>query len=575
MAEIPDGNTTTLGWEQIVSDALHLLRLDRINRKILVFALVATLIPSLSMGTLFYAYAKRFLTAKATQELNDVTTQNVRELDIWLKERIYEVRVFASSYEVSENLDTVSHQSADRTKREKALRRLNDYLSSVGDKFSDYEELLVMDVNLRTVASSSNRLTQVRLPQGWRQQVDGDVPIIQPSYRDAAGGQMVMLLAVPIKTHDGRFLGVMALKLNFNTVEEILGHSTLGKTGQIYLVAEDGSPIAGSKLNSISLTNLKSPLTNTRHPGTEMQFYADGQGHNVIGAMKRMTQLGWWVVAQIRENEIYAQIIEARLLTVAICAGLLMVIGLAAYLLGLTIVRPLDRLTLGAARVSSGDLEVQLPVVGRGEAGYLTQAFNAMVARLRQNQLELASVNEQLTENNKSLEILSRTDSLTGLFNRKHFMEVLTGEVTRAERYRHPFVVMMIDTDHFKKYNDTFGHLAGDSLLKQVGRIIKESMRSVDVAARYGGDEFIVLLPDIDKEQAIAAAERIRSQVTMDTLSRAADGVVVTTSIGLAVYPEHAKSAEAMIASADQALYHAKEHGRNRVEIACGHPQPT
>jgi diguanylate cyclase (GGDEF)-like protein len=567
--------TSPLDWEQIISEALHLLRLDQINRKILVFALLATLIPSLSMGTLFYAYAKQFLTAKATQELNDVTTQNVRELDIWLKERIYEARVFASSYEVSENLDTVSHQVADRSKREKALHRLNDYLSSVGDKFSDYEELLVMDANLRTVASSSDRLTPVRLPQGWRQQVDGDVPIIQPSYRDQGSGKMVMLLAVPIKSHGGRFLGVMALKLNFNTIEEILGHSSLGKTGQIYLVAEDGTPIAGSKLNSSKLTNLKSPLTSTRHSGTEMLFYADGQGHNVIGSMKRMTQLGWWVVAQIRENEIYAQIFEARLLTVAICAGLLLPIGLAAYLLSLTIVRPLDRLTLGAARVSSGDLEVQLPMVGRSEVGYLTQAFNAMVARLRHNQLELASINEKLTENNKALEILSRTDSLTGLYNRKHFLEVLTGEVARAERSRHPFAVMMIDTDHFKKYNDTFGHLAGDALLKQIGQIIKESLRSVDVAARYGGDEFIVLLPDIEKDQVSAVAERIRSQVTMDTLSRAADGVVVTTSIGLAVYPEHAQSAEAMIASADQALYHAKEHGRNRVEIACGNPQPT
>ncbi|HUJ78715.1 MAG TPA: diguanylate cyclase [Nitrospiria bacterium] len=575
MADLHGEHTTMLGWERRVSGLLHLLRLDHIKRKILVFSLLATLIPALSMGTLFYAYAKRFLTAKATQELNDVTAQNVRELDIWLKERIYEVRVFASSYEVSENLDAVTHQNTDRVRTEKALHRLNDYVSSVGDKFSDYEELSVLDANLRTVTSNTNRRNPVRLPQNWHRRVDSDVPIIEPSYRDQGLNRMVMLLAVPIKAHSGRFLGMMALKLNFNTVEEILGHSTLGKTGQIYLVAEDGAPIAGSKLNSTPLGTLKSPVTNASRSGTQLVFYADGQGHNVIGTMKRMTQLGWWVVAQIDEREIYAQIMEARLLTVAICAGLLLVIGMAAYLLGLTIVRPLDRLSLGAARVSSGDLEVQLPVVSRSEVGYLTEAFNAMVARLRQNQQELASVNAKLTENNRALDLLSRTDGLTGLYNRKHFMEVLSGEVAGAARRGRSFAVMMIDTDHFKKYNDTFGHLAGDALLQQIGQIIKQSLRSVDVAARYGGDEFITLLPEIDKEQVLAVAERIRSQVTTETLSRAVDGVVVTTSIGLAAYPEHGLTPEAMIASADQALYQAKESGRNRVVIACGHPQPT
>jgi diguanylate cyclase (GGDEF)-like protein len=571
-----DGKASMLGWEQTVSDILHRLRLDHIKRKILVFSLLATLIPSLSMGGLFYAYAKQFLTTKVTQTLNDVTAQDVRELDIWMKERVYEVRVLASSYEVSENLDTVTGPAPDPNRKAHALHRLNDYLKSVGDKFSVYDELQVIDTNVRTVASSTRRLDTLKLPPDWRRQANADIPIMGRAYRDNTLNKMVMLLAVPIKTHSGRLLGVMAVKVNFGAVETILTRSSLGKTGQIYLIAQDGTPIAGSRSNSIALMDLKRPFPFNRlsGTGTALMEYTDGQGNDVLGAVNRMTQLDWVVVAQIGKNEIYAQIIRVRMLTLAICAGLLMVIGLAAYLLGLTIVRPLDRLTVGAARVASGDLEVKLPVFSRSEVGYLTEAFNSMVARLRQNQHELATINGMLTENNKVLQVLSTTDGLTELHNRKHFMEVLAGEVARASSRRHPFAVMMLDTDYFKKYNDTFGHLAGDALLKKVGTIIKGSLRSADDAARYGGDEFILLLSEVGKEEALKVAERIRSLVTMETLNRSVDGVVVTVSIGLAVFPDDGDTPEAIIASADRALYHAKRNGRNRVVFAGSDLQP-
>lgn len=571
-----NGKAYMLSWEQTVSDILHLLHLDHIKRKILVFSLLATLIPSLSMGGLFYTYAKQFLTTKVTQTLNDITAQDVRELDIWMKERVYEIRVLASSYEVSENLDTVTGSAPDPGKKAHALHRLNDYLKSVGDKFSVYDELQVIDTSLHTIASSTHRLDTLKLPPDWQRQANADLPIMGKAYRDNTLGKMVMLLAVPIKTHSGRLLGVMAVKLNFGAVETILTRSSLGKTGQIYLIAQDGTPIAGSRSNSIALMNLKQPFTFNRLAanGTALMEYSDGQGNDVLGAANGMTQLDWVVVAQIEKNEIYAQIIRVRMLTLAICAGLLMVIGLAAYLLGLTIVRPLDRLTVGAARVASGDLEVKLPVFSRSEVGYLTEAFNSMVERLRQNQHELASINGMLTENNKVLRVLSTTDSLTELHNRKYFMETLADEVARAARHRRPFAVMMLDTDYFKKYNDTFGHLAGDALLKRVGAIIKESLRTVDDAARYGGDEFILLLSEAGKEQALKVAERIRSLVTMEALNRAVDGIAVTVSIGLAVFPDDGETPEAMIASADQALYHAKRNGRNRVVYAGCDLQP-
>jgi diguanylate cyclase (GGDEF)-like protein len=127
---------------------------------------------------------------------------------------------------------------------------------------------------------------------------------------------------------------------------------------------------------------------------------------------------------------------------------------------------------------------------------------------------------------------------------------------------------MMIDTDYFKKYNDTFGHQAGDALLKKIGAIFTASLRNVDSVSRYGGDEFIVLLPETKTERAFEVAERIRGLVAEEMPSGDTDGAAVTVSIGVATFPEHGDTPEVIIARADSALYHAKRNGRNRVILA-------
>jgi diguanylate cyclase (GGDEF)-like protein len=158
---------------------------------------------------------------------------------------------------------------------------------------------------------------------------------------------------------------------------------------------------------------------------------------------------------------------------------------------------------------------------------------------------------------------------LTGLYNRKYFSDVLANELARAERRNQRFSVAMIDADHFKKYNDTLGHQAGDALLKAIGDILRESLRSMDYASRYGGDEFIVLLPEVSVEGAVEVAERIRKKVTAARLRSEPDlAAAFTVSIGVASFPEHGESPEALIAGADGALYHAKRNGRNRVVVA-------
>jgi diguanylate cyclase (GGDEF)-like protein len=194
-----------------------------------------------------------------------------------------------------------------------------------------------------------------------------------------------------------------------------------------------------------------------------------------------------------------------------------------------------------------------------------------MYASLEKN---VAERTRELWEANQRLEVLSNTDALTGLVNRRHFMEALDREWARALRNRSRIAIAMIDVDHFKKYNDYYGHLAGDACLRQVAAALRSSVRQhIDIAARYGGEEFAVIMPNVDPETARLVAERMCGAVTdLDVPHAQSDFGLVSVSIGVAtVMPSGDMAAEELIHLADGALYDAKRIGRGRVcEIDAG-----
>jgi diguanylate cyclase (GGDEF)-like protein len=145
-------------------------------------------------------------------------------------------------------------------------------------------------------------------------------------------------------------------------------------------------------------------------------------------------------------------------------------------------------------------------------------------------------------------------------------METLDTEMARAQRHKHPLSILMIDVDDFKGYNDRFGHQMGDKLLADMAALFKRTTRSIDYAARYGGDEFLLLLHEIAADDAVQLAERVRSAVAATRFGP--DDHAITVSIGVASYPDHGETAEAVIASADGALYEAKRGGRNGIVLA-------
>ena len=162
------------------------------------------------------------------------------------------------------------------------------------------------------------------------------------------------------------------------------------------------------------------------------------------------------------------------------------------------------------------------------------------------------------------IEELAITDSLTGLFLRRYFQERLEEEIKRYKKFKLQFVLLMLDLDHFKSYNDRYGHLVGDAVLSTVARIIKENVRQIDIVARYGGEEFSIILPNTDKQEAEYVSSRLRQSIEREHIYAYDEDLQITISIGGSFFPRDARDAQDLIDKADKALYRAKQAGRNR-----------
>ncbi len=162
------------------------------------------------------------------------------------------------------------------------------------------------------------------------------------------------------------------------------------------------------------------------------------------------------------------------------------------------------------------------------------------------------------------MELMATTDGLTGLFNHRCFQERITEEIDRIQRYPEDLSVLLMDIDHFKKFNDTYGHPIGDKVLKKVAKIFEGSLRKVDFAARYGGEEFVAILINTGKGGAIKMGERIRKNIAREHVNVGDNTVEVNVSIGIATFPRDSKDKKGLINLADKALYYAKETGRNK-----------
>jgi len=204
--------------------------------------------------------------------------------------------------------------------------------------------------------------------------------------------------------------------------------------------------------------------------------------------------------------------------------------------------------------------------ISRGASDFLFKPvrYEELVLRLKRV-LKERQLSTERSEMLQELKKLAITDGLTGLFNSRHFYKQLDLEVDRIRRYNHSISILIIDIDHFKDYNDLFGHMEGDKVLVKIGELIKSCLRRMDTAYRYGGEEFTVILPETNNQDAIIVAERIRKTIETETFTPSSSKkITITVSIGTTEY-EPEERISSFVQRADKALYISKDLGRNRV----------
>lgn len=203
--------------------------------------------------------------------------------------------------------------------------------------------------------------------------------------------------------------------------------------------------------------------------------------------------------------------------------------------------------------------------------GLAHQAFEKYKLNKEKKQLleDLQRKNQELEKVNTMIKEIASKDGLTGLYNHRHFQEVLSNELQRAKRHHQSFSLIFLDVDYFKHYNDTNGHPMGDEVLKTVGHLIKTRIRNSDMPARYGGEEFIILLPEAPLDAALKLAEDIRKIIEKHPFQNDASqpNGKLTISLGVAEYPRDGQDVTTLLQHVDEAMYQAKETGKNRV---CG-----
>lgn len=293
-------------------------------------------------------------------------------------------------------------------------------------------------------------------------------------------------------------------------------------------------------------------------------------------------QLGLLVLQP--RSEIERLSAEARSSMIILMILVLIFATLLAITLGVRLVHPLRVLTEKMMLVRDGNLDVASNISRRDEIGVLAEGFDMMRISLKASIKELANHKEQLEEEvrartkelqeqavklaeaNKTLQLISHTDDLTGIPNRRDIMEKIHYEMFRSQRTHKPFVFLIGDIDKFKTFNDTWGHECGDYVLKTVAQAMRDLLRKHDYIARWGGEEFLIVLPETNIKDSMAVAERVRARVEATEFAHMGRHLHVTITLGVSQFDSRL-GIERSIALADKALYMGKEQGRNRVVL--------
>ncbi|MFY0518123.1 diguanylate cyclase [Lysinibacillus sp. UGB7] len=386
--------------------------------------------------------------------------------------------------------------------------------------------------------------------------------------------QPIIAFASPILDEEHQFNGVVFGTVNLKTIDQLLHESRVGILGHAYIVNQDGTLLTEFESNN------KKKLANDQnldvltqnylidehilatvqdHSTQALNIYKDTKGEWVLAKNKPINQGTWYIISEVKVLETYMPLVKRfALLAICIVLGTFFTIKIML-LINSSIEEPIQQLLKGVGQVKQGHYdykinEQQLAPYAK-EFQELCSSFNEMSAKVEEDTILLRE--------------LSITCQLTKLYNRRYLIEHGEHVFHECVKKENHCSCIAIDIDFFKKVNDTYGHLIGDEVLKHVAKIITESVRSLDIVTRYGGEEFVILSPATSLESSKKIAEKIRQNVEEQPYKMADQLIEMTVSIGIAEYTSSSdiSTLYELIDKADQALYVAKESGRNQLRV--------
>jgi len=392
-----------------------------------------------------------------------------------------------------------------------------------------------------------------------------------------------IVIAEPIKK-DGILVGVLIINIELSKLIQRVGDTKVGNTGYAYIVNRQGKIIIHPDLGLIdngadesSLFYIKAAIS-----GQTGWMEYDYNNQKRIAAYSYVPSTQWGVIAQQPLDEAMGNAINVKIKSTLVLVCTIVVAILMALAIAGALAKPIADISEATNRLAEGDLTVKLKVMASDEIGQLATNFNNMTNQLVKRNEALSLAHEELenqvkkrTEElmivNEELRKISFLDGLTGIANRRYFDEFLAREWQRSKRENTSLALVMLDVDFFKDYNDAYGHIAGDECLKKIANILETTTkRATDHAVRYGGEEFAIILPDTNVQGAMIVGERVRSGVEKLGIRHRKSPIseVVTVSLGITVELATETLPHTIIASADEALYQAKQNGRNQIKIA-------
>lgn len=389
-------------------------------------------------------------------------------------------------------------------------------------------------------------------------------PVLGKPTRGRVSGAPLIVMAAPVRDAAGHVVAVLSgiSLLNTPGFLDSLQKTRLGTGGGFLLVSPADRLFIASSDPSLVLTATPPAGVNLLHDRAMLGFRGTGitvnaKGVEEMSAMVTVATTGWFVVARMPAEEAFRAVTAFRAFTLRSTLFVLVAMIGAVLVFLSAMLKPLVEAARAMRDMADGKRELaQLPVQRNDEVGNLVLGFNHLVAKLNEKEAALHNAVKRLDQ-------LASTDALTGAWNRRQFDEVVDTELDRSMRYRHPISLMLLDLDLFKTINDNHGHAEGDRVLQQVADCIRGALRKSDSLFRWGGEEFMILMPDTGLSNAAVLAERVRESIASHSIEGLGS---VTASIGVAEFVA-SESRDQWVTRADAAMYRAKHGGRNRVEV--------